>query len=197
MQPPRKYFFSSDQHFSHSNIIRYSKRPFKNADEMNETIIERWNATVSPQDIIYTLGDVMFEKDKGKMEWLLSRLNGEKHLIWGNHDKGLHSIKWQRYFNSAAEMKDLYIPPESNGGTGQHIVLCHYPLLTWNKSHHGSWALHGHCHGSLPEDIHARRVDVGVDCWDFTPVSMEQLTEKMSKKIFKPVDQHRGERKGD
>jgi calcineurin-like phosphoesterase family protein len=159
---------------------------------MNETIIERWNATVRPQDIIYHLGDVMFEKDKAKMEWLLSRLNGEKHLIWGNHDKGLHSIKWQKYFNSAAEMKDLYVPPESNGGVGQHIVLCHYALRVWNKSHYAAWSLFGHSHGSLPDDPNALSCDVGVDCWNFTPVSMEQLNIRMAKKSFKPLDHHRG-----
>lgn len=186
----RKYYFTSDTHLSHGNIIKYVNRPFKHADEMNETIIENWNKTVTKQDIVFHLGDVAFERDRNKLEWMLSRLNGEKHLIWGNHDKFLKTIKWSNYFQSAHDMRIVNIPPEANDGKRQRIVLCHYAFRVWDQSHHGTWNLYGHSHGTLPDDNRMLSCDIGVDNWNFTPVSMPQLNEFMSKKSFKPVDGH-------
>ena len=193
----RKYFFTGDTHFSHRNVIKYCNRPFANADEMNETIITNWNSVVSPNDIVYHVGDVAFEKDRAKRDWLLSRLNGEKHLIWGNHDKGLKSTGWQRTFRSAADMRVIHVPMEANNGKLQRIVLCHYAMRVWDQSHYGTWQLYGHSHGTLPDEKSMLQCDVGVDAWDFTPVSMEQLNKFMSNKTFKPLDHHRGKDEGD
>ena len=186
----RNRFFTSDLHLSHSNVIKYCNRPFKNVDEMNEQIIQRWNKVVTPQDIVYIIGDVTFEKDEEKRIWHLNRLNGEKHLIRGNHDK-IISGKTIKCFNSISDgLKEIKVPDIDGPGGNQHIVMCHYPLLTWNKGHYGSWMLYGHAHGTLKEDPNARRFDVGVDCWNFTPVSYQQVKEKMAKKNFKPIDHH-------
>ena len=192
-----KYFFTSDQHLSHRNVIKYVNRPFKDAEEMNEAIISNWNSVVGPDDIVFNLGDVAFEKDEAKLGWMLRRLNGEKHLIWGNHDRGLKQ-GWQKYFKSVADMRVVHVPPESNNnysghrGGGQRIVLCHYAMRVWDQSHYGTWQLYGHSHGSLPDDKGMLSCDVGVDNWNFTPVSMEQLNQFMAKKTFKPIDHHRG-----
>ena len=162
---------------------------------MNETLIRNWNLVVSPQDIVFHLGDVAFEKDEAKRDWLISRLNGEKHLIWGNHDKGLRQ-GWQRNFKSVADMRVVHVPPEANAvyighrGGGQRIVLCHYAMRVWDQSHYGTWQLFGHSHGTLKDDPHMLSCDVGVDSWNFTPVSMEQLNAHMAKKTFKPLDHH-------
>lgn len=189
----RRYFFTGDTHFSHRNVIKYCNRPFASADEMNEQIVENWNKTVTKSDIVYHLGDVAFEKDNSKRNAILHRLNGEKHLIWGNHDKGLKTTGWQQFFHSAADLRAIYVPPESAGNkTGQRIVLCHYAMRVWDQSHYGTWQLYGHSHGTLPEDNNSLQCDVGVDAWDFTPVSMEQLTAIMRRKNFTPIDHHRG-----
>jgi len=232
----RKYWFTSDQHYSHKNVIKFCKRPFmqfldersrKIVDEcwarevtsiaamalelklpepvvesmkhtaidlmkekMNETMIDRYNAVVDPNDVVYFLGDVAFEKDRTKLENILRRLNGEKHIIWGNHDNILKSIKWRDYFKTASDLRMITVPAESNNGRAQDIVLCHYAMRVWDKSHYGTWMLHGHSHHTLPDDPHSLSLDVGVDGWNFTPVSMEQLNEKMSKKLWKPRDHH-------
>ena len=81
----KKYWFTSDNHFSHRNIIKYCNRPFTDSDEMNNTMIANWNAVVSPDDIVYHLGDFAFEKDRPTLENLMSQLNGEKHIIWGHN----------------------------------------------------------------------------------------------------------------
>ena len=187
-----KYFFTSDNHWSHRRIIEYCNRPFKTSEEMDEIMIENWNRVVGPDDVVFHLGDVIFERDVSKINGLLSRLNGEKHLIFGNHDKMLRNALWRKHFKSSSELSTIWVPPEANNGVGQQIVLCHYAMKTWNCSHHKAWSLYGHSHGTMPDDPHMLSCDVGVDCWDFTLVSMEQLNTKMATKTFYPVDGHKG-----
>jgi calcineurin-like phosphoesterase family protein len=183
------YFFTSDTHLSHHRIIGYSNRPFKTVEQMDKAIIERWNTVIRPEDQIYHLGDVAFEKDEKKLRHLLSQLNGHKHLVWGNHDKELHKgQKWKQFFESASDIKHLYVPLDD--GSEQLFVLCHYAMRIWNKSHYGAIHLYGHSHGTLPDDPTARSCDVGVDCWNFTPVSVPEILAKMSLKIWTPIDHH-------
>jgi calcineurin-like phosphoesterase family protein len=90
-----KVYFTSDTHFYHSNIIGFCKRPFKNVEDMNETLIGNWNRVVSQDDIVFHLGDFCLG---GSHEWtkILNRLNGKIYLILGNHDlpkiRNYHSI---------------------------------------------------------------------------------------------------------
>lgn len=176
-------YFTSDHHFGHANIIKYSNRPFASADEMNQALVERWNGVVAAGDLVYVLGDFSFQ-DPGVATDVVRQLNGSKYLIWGNHDK--HLRKSTAFMREFVWCKDLHqIQVED-----QKIVLCHYAMLTWNQSHRGSWMLHGHSHGTLPEDPNALRIDVGVDAWDYYPVSFAEIREKMSKKTFKPIDHH-------
>lgn len=159
-------YFISDTHFGHTNIIRYSNRPFKHTDEMNETIISNWNAIVKPQDIVYHLGDFAFLPEH-KAENILRRLNGHKHFILGNHDKNNTKLKG---WTSIQHYKEIQIGEDS-------IVLFHYGMRVWNKSHYGSYMLYGHSHGSLPGN--SQSLDVGVDCWNFTPIDFDQIRERM------------------
>lgn len=78
-----KVYFTSDTHFYHSNIIGFCKRPFKNVEDMNETLIGNWNRVVSQDDIVFHLGDFCLG---GSHEWtkILNRLNGKIYLILGN-----------------------------------------------------------------------------------------------------------------
>lgn len=89
-------WFISDTHFGHKNILEYEKehRPFSTVEEMNETIIERWNSVVKQKDTIYHLGDFAFGK---KNIEIASRLNGRKHLVMGNHDQ-YPSNEYLKYF---------------------------------------------------------------------------------------------------
>jgi calcineurin-like phosphoesterase family protein len=174
-------FFSADFHIGHFNILTLGKgRPFSCLEEMHTTIADRYNAVVRPGDIIYYLGDFAL-----KIKWqealrFRQRLMGNIYFIKGNHDSvakelfrnAPEAFVWMRSLDTIRPKIDG-IPP---------ITLCHYALRTFPGKHKNHWSLYGHSHGGLPED-HSLSFDVGVDCWNFTPVSIEQVAAKMRAKL--------------
>lgn len=176
-------WFTSDTHFGHARVIEYSNRPFKDIDEMDEMMIANWNSLVKPGDTVYHLGDFSFHGLEKTVK-IAKRLMGQKFLIFGNHDK--RSRKEKEFTSRWVWCRDI----EGITVDAQRIVLCHYAMLTWNQSHRGAWMLHGHSHGSLPNDPHALRLDVGVDPMGYWPVGFETVRGIMSKKEFVPIDHH-------
>ena len=165
-------FFTADLHLNHSNILHYCKRPFKNVQEMDETIIKNFTGLLKKGDILYILGDLTFKRAYAEnFLRIIKSIGVEIHFIIGNHDKDggtLNIIK--SYCKSVSEIKEIKIE-------GQKIVLCHYPMRSWNGSFHGSWHLYGHVHGRL--NLVLKAYDVGVDCNNFMPVSFEWLKKRM------------------
>jgi len=173
-------FFIADTHFDHSNIIEYTGRPFSDVEEMNNTLIANWNAVVAKGDIVYVLGDFAFSRSKGRTDELLSQLNGQKHLIQGNHD---HSeVRKAKGWQTVKQGASIVIK-------GQPIHLSHYPMVSWSKKVHDSWMLYGHCHGSLTRSYDLLGIDwskllmldLGVEKWDYTPVSVDQVAKAMAE----------------
>lgn len=171
-------FFTSDNHFGHANAIKHTNRPFKDVYEMNQEMVKRWNSVVSPNDEVYHLGDFSLCHNKTALH-IANSLNGKIYLIRGNHDKGTEKFTRFEWVKDYFKLK--FKEPDVPGGY-QHIILCHYAFETWEKSHYGSWDLHGHSHGSLKTPNYKKRLDVGVDCHNFTPISYGQVKEIMAKK---------------
>jgi calcineurin-like phosphoesterase family protein len=163
-------FFTSDTHFSHANIIRFCSRPFSSADEMDHTIITKWNAKVAPGDRVYHLGDFMFAQ-REKILAMTRRLNGHIILIEGNHDE----IGDPKNYGFAGKHQLLSIKLN-----GAHITMCHYAMRVWEKSHFDSWHLFGHSHGTL-EPV-GKTWDVGVDYNNFEPIEFEELKKIMESR---------------
>ena len=133
-----KVFFTSDTHFYHANIINFCKRPFANVETMNEALIEKWNAVVGANDIVFHLGDFCFG---GSAEWtnILNRLNGRIYLIVGNHDlRNLRKGYCKRFEEVVMQM---HIEVDK-----QRIYLNHYPFLCYAGVYDGAWQLFGHVH---------------------------------------------------
>ena len=159
-------WFTSDTHFGHIRIIELAHRPFGTVEEMDETMIARWNERVATGDLIYHLGDFALADHN----IYLPRLNGQKRLIIGNHDHS-NRVKKAAGWNTINDMLTVKVDDVS-------IVLCHYGLRVWNKSHYGALHFYGHSHGSLPGD--SQSIDVGVDCWDFRPISLEEIQSRLA-----------------
>lgn len=182
-------FFTSDTHYYHKNIIKYSNRPYKDITEMNEAMIENYNRRVGKDDVCYHLGDFGFA-DQDKLTKIVQRLNGQKHLILGNHDNRQY---FQEVFGSVRDYVEIKVPDEDARHGLQSIVLFHYSMRVWNKSHYGAWQLYGHSHGTLFNDPSLLSMDVGVDPCGYAPISYEEVKELMKLKTFKPIDHHGAE----
>lgn len=178
-------WFTSDPHYYHKNIIRYSKRPYKDVDEMNEALIVNYNSVVRPQDTCYFLGDFGFA-DQKDLKNVVRRLNGQKTAILGNHDR--LKIMLELGFGSVHQYLEIKVPDSEVGM--QKIILFHYSMRVWNQSHRGAWQLYGHSHGTLPDDPKLLSMDVGVDPCGYFPISYEGVKAHMKKKSWKPVDHH-------
>jgi calcineurin-like phosphoesterase family protein len=181
-------YFVSDTHYGHTNVIKYSKRPFGSVEEMNETLIENHNKIVKPGDEVYHLGDFAFLSDDKTID-IIKRLNGNIHFIFGNHDRNImkspSKFIGSKLFQSISHYKEI-------NRNDTKIVLFHYGMRTWNKAHYGAFMLHGHSHGSLLP--FGRSVDIGVDSKfiteEYRPVSLDEVTVFMSKQKFETVDHH-------
>lgn len=200
-------YFTSDTHFGHYNIIKYCNRLVSEhtddhtiaRNKMTEILITNWNSIVGPKDEVYHLGDVSFYGTNRTKE-IVNCLNGRKYLIRGNHDKKDNAywitmgFEWVRdYFKLKVHTllkSDRADVPDKQ--YHQPIVLCHYPLLSWDSMAYGSWHLHGHCHGSIDVTFNneGKRKDVGVDTNNLKPYSYEEIASYMNQRTLLKVDHH-------
>lgn len=171
-------YFTSDLHLSHDKVIEYENRPIS-IEEHDDWIIDRINSKVNKKDRLYILGDVSM-CSRAKTDKLLDRINGQKFLIYGNHDKNIKNsdrfVKIDKIHNFNYNIK-----PYDN----LHIVLSHYPIAAWERKHYGSYHLHGHSHGKFNE-LNGLSFDVGVDCNNYYPLSLYEVMCKF-KKIEKTI----------
>jgi calcineurin-like phosphoesterase family protein len=164
-------WFTADTHFGHGATLGQFRRPFRSVPEMNEALIARWNDCVVHDDEVWHLGDFAYRMAPAAMAAVLGRLNGTKHLVTGNNDgpDTLQLCGWA----SVRAYAELELD-------GVRLVLCHYPFRTWNRMAKGAWNLHGHSHGRLARV--ARQVDVGVDVWDYCPVTLATIRTRRSRR---------------
>src|SRR5208282_5072488 len=181
-------WFTSDYHIGHHNILTLGKgRPFASVEAMHAAIADRHNAVVRPGDIVYNLGDFALKCTWEQAYAFRKRLVGQQHFLFGNHG----NVAW----DMIRHVPNCFVwakgDPDSPGsyvlrlkGYGvPKITLCHFAMRTFTSSHKGSWSLYGHSHNQLPEEPNLLAFDCGVDCWDFTPVSIEQVARKMKAKM--------------
>ena len=181
------FYFISDTHFGHENVIRFCDRPFKNAQEMNAALINNWNSRVKEHDTVYILGDMFFRCDKP--EEILKQLKGKKHLVIGNHDSSwMNKVDMNKYFLSVSNMLEI------NDGK-RNITLCHYPMLTWKHAMR-SYMIHGHIHNNTNADFFPLLIErdnvlnASVEINGYMPVTFEELlgNNRQFKNRFKTCD---------
>lgn len=172
-------FFTADTHFGDHRTLNIHRRPFGTVAEMDEALVTGWNAVVTPEDVVWHLGDVA--RRPADVATLLSRLNGAKHLIRGNNDPAAtgEAPGW-------ASVGDYAELTEAD----HRLVLCHYPFRSWNGQHRRAINLHGHSHGRLKPML--RQYDVGVDARDYRPVRLAELLG--SKLVPSPPSSHEAAR---
>ena len=166
-------WFTSDLHVGHFNILRYQNRPFKDIKEMNDKLIDNWNERIQPEDVVYVLGDFAMSRH---YDWIIELLNGEKHLIFGNHDKQPQKL---------LERGFVEVVPEKKIKLGnREVLLNHFPYDNIDPRFEqrkpkdkGLLLLHGHTHRHDPLRLDKRMIDVGVDGHNYYPWSEEEILE--------------------
>lgn len=176
-------FFTSDWHFNHDRGFIYEPRGFSNVQEMNEAIIERHNSIVSPKDDVYVLGDLCLGTDLEANQKLLSRLNGQLHITWGNHDT---PNRKKMYTELPNFVEATWVLPLRYDGYS--FYLNHYPTVTGNlnESHLRQMVLNLYGHTHQNTNFYEDRpymYHVGVDSHDCYPVPIDDVIAHMRAKI--------------
>ena len=187
----KNIFFISDTHFGHANMLTFINydgtrmRPFDSVEEVDELMIENWNKMVKPTDKVYHLGDCFYKSSNP--DQIMSRLNGEKVLCRGNHDR--RETQWYlKYF------KDVRSTFHIDG----NYLLGHFPIHPGSKGRFVR-QLHGHIHcQQVMKDAVVDLLQGGIvykrspDPWyrnccvevnNYSPISFEVIKEETEKLI--------------
>lgn len=184
----QQIWFTSDTHFGHKNIIQLNHRPFNSIEEMDSTLIDNWNLVVQPNDIVFHLGDFAFASSKRWKE-LIQELNGQIHLIVGNHDE-LRYPGHDVFGSFAGVYNQLTLRIN-----GKMVYLNHYPFLCYGGTYHKEpvYQLYGHVHsGPKCTGLDSSRLkytfpyqyDVGVDNNNYYPISWKNVVTKIKENII-------------
>jgi calcineurin-like phosphoesterase family protein len=173
-------WFISDTHFFHDNILKFIDDKghkirgdtWANVEDMNETILKNWNSVVKENDYVYHLGDVTFKYD-GSFNNLMSRLNGKKRLIIGNHDKVWNPCL-QKWFEKAELWKGF-----SDDEAGIAFTASHFPLPQYGLRN-GKYNAHGHIHQNPSTEAH--QLNLSVEVINYTPVHIDKIVEEFKQR---------------
>lgn len=165
-----KTYVTSDLHFGHTNIMKFcpiTRARFRNdVAYMNEAMVREWNEIVNPEDTVYILGDVAFMPAQKAAE-TVNRLNGNKILVEGNHDrKALNDRTFRNCFVEVHKYLDINY-------NGHKCVMFHYPIAEWDQMHRGALHFHGHLHGGESGLEKFRARDMGMDATGMIVTLME------------------------
>ena len=173
-------FLVSDTHFGHKGVCHFTRndgvtklRPFDTPEEMDEFMVEAWNAKVRPNDKVYHLGDVVMHR---RSLSIMDRLNGDKVLIRGNHDI-FKDDDYRKYFR---ELRAYHV---MNG-----MILSHIPIHSDSLGRFGV-NIHGHTHANrvmvplatsgVLDKIDVRYHCVCVEQTDFAPILLEDVLDRI------------------
>lgn len=153
-----KVYGIADTHFSHENIIRYCNRPFSSVEEMNRIMLKNWNNTVGKNDLVIHLGDLYLGK-KAEAREFLTKLNGRKILIMGNHDHWSEAFYRECGFETVSRFPILY-----NG----FFLMSHAPLQLSETTPYFNY--YGHVHNDTKYVDNATSRCLSVERINYTPI---------------------------
>ena len=207
LEKGQNLFFTSDTHYSHSNICRATTRwtdadsvtrDFKSLEHMNDTLVNNINEVVGQDDILIHLGDWSFGGFEMIEEFRNRILCKNVHLVFGNHDHHIRRNKGgvQDLFSSTQDYLHLDLRiPKGKEVDKLTLVCMHFPIASWDGMNDGVPHLHGHVHLPRHQRIGLGKVmDVGVDGNDLYPISIQEIRTIMKdrpvKSLSLPKDHH-------
>lgn len=190
-------WFSADSHYGHKNICLSTStwidkgthcRDFPSLEDMNKTIVDVYNKYIQPNDGFYFLGDWSFGGINNILIFREQINCNNIYFIPGNHDE---HIKKNKILQNGQKAQELFIilPELCEITVGKNnLILSHYPLVSWNNCEKGSIHLHGHTHGTINNEVlnlNFRRMDIGLDSYEFRPYSFDEIHDKMMLRKYK------------
>lgn len=166
-------YLISDLHLDHDNIIEYCNRPFDSVEEMNDALVEHWNAAVDPADEVLYGGDLTIRQSAAALLDWLEQLNGEIVFLLGNHDgtvldelDGVDFVEEVRFEHRGVPFHAVHDPADA-------------------PSNPTGWVLHGHHHNNWPErfpfvDHGSRRVNFSVELLEYKPLATDRLVDYLA-----------------
>lgn len=189
LEEGQKIFFSSDQHFGHSNVIRFCNRPYENTKEMGQALIDNWNSKATNNDIIFVLGDMFWFHGRHDIKKVASKLNGKEiYIVPGNHCKREAYELCDERIKLLDDVSAIYLRETDKPQIIAEIVISHIPLMTWPHRERGAYNFFGHIHSGpvtaaeVDQDLplwQGLQYDVGVDNNDYTPIEFNEILEKL------------------
>ena len=165
-----KIFLTADMHIGHKNILKLSNRPFETIEQHDKAIINNYNRVVGKDDLCYILGDISWGQSLNEYKRIFSQLNGQKFVIIGNHDSRKSLLRCEKE-GLILGVTDSKIIRYNN----RFLYLSHLPCREWVGYYKGYAHVYGHTHANLPD--YKQSTDVGVDCWEYEPVSIDEVLE--------------------
>ena len=165
-------YYLGDTHFGDERVMKLANRPYFSTEEMNKAIAQKWNERVCDKDTVYVLGDFAIDDTSAQ---IVSELNGKKILLLGNHDEVL-SLTTLRKFACVKTIMTI----EDNG---RSVCLCHYPLLSYDRSVYGGYHVFGHIHNNKNDIAYSLQKQLtnsfncGADVVGFIPRTLDELLE--------------------
>ena len=205
----QKVYFTSDTHFNHNpkwKVPLWEQRGYKSSEEHTNSVINKINETVRPNDILWHLGDFCLNTSESQFEELLARINCQSiHFLWGNHNSRI----WEAYRKEVLKQyasEDIEVYPIRYKNLvfcgnyaeitvdGKYFILSHYPIHVFNYMKDGASHLCGHSHYNLPlsqaDNLNSKILDVGIDGFG-KPLSVDEVMTIMNKKqVFQSGDHH-------
>lgn len=200
--PQNKVHIVSDPHIGHDRDFILNPRGYENVYQHDNESVSIWNDRVGPDDTVFCLGDVIFGKDAEVRfyEWLKQVNFRHLYVMSGNHDSGYRQTRkrlGQQFDMDGNGGKNVYFIPNyyEISVDSQQIILCHYPIISWNGMSHGSWMIHGHCHNNLVGKpigdllYSGKCLDVGIEAFH-GPVSFDELKKILDERPIVSFDHH-------
>lgn len=185
-------WFTTDTHFGHTNLVLGTStwedldrcRNFGTIEAHDSRLLDGINSVVRTRDTLYHLGDFSIASKKAIVDYRNKIKCKNVHLIYGNHDECIRANKsLQELFISCSDIKRLKF-------NHQLMILCHYAMRIWEKSHYGSWMLCGHSHGSLDLANAGQILDLAPESHEYRPYSFDEISSIMETKNIQKIDHH-------
>ncbi len=214
--PESNFLFWSDLHENHNRTWIVNRRGFTTIEEHDNTLIHNYNSIATNQSVFFHLGDFCFNDPNGDKFWqIIRRLKfKELYLLWGNHTSGQRQayvkhlvLQFPNLVKDNQILAEVYPLRVNFEGrdviflpqyveivvNSDELILCHYPLYSFNSQSRNATMLSGHVHGNCKltnrDTGNGRRLDLGVEGFPY-PATLTEIKNILKNRDIDSVDHH-------